>query len=109
MVSLTAAVADNVGIARVEYWFNDYSVLGTVTTPPYAFSYDTGVYTGVHDLRARAYDTAGNMGQSALVTVTVVPDNTPPAVTITSPVEGAILVSTPTSTSMRQTPAASRV
>jgi subtilisin family serine protease len=91
VVSLTAAVADNVGIARVEYWINDYSILGTATSSPWALLYDLGVYSGALHLRARAYDTAGNMGQSALVTVTVVPDTTPPTVAITSPVEGAIL------------------
>jgi len=90
-VSLTATVTDSVGVARVEYWLNDYSLLGSVTAPPYTLPFYVSVYSGVLHFRARAYDTAGNMGQSALLTVNVVADSTPPTVAITSPLEGAIL------------------
>jgi hypothetical protein len=90
-VALTASATDDTGVTRVEFVYEDYSVLGTVTSPPYTFNWDTTAYKGVHHLRARAYDAVGNMGQSALVTVTLSGDVTPPTVAITTPVEGAIL------------------
>ncbi len=84
-------MTDNVGVAHVDFWLNDYALVGSATTPPYSVPWNASVYSGVFQFRARAYDTAGNMAQTALVTVTVPTDQTPPAVAITSPVEGATI------------------
>ena len=56
----------------------------------YAFSWDsTSRSDGDYQLRARAYDEAGNMGQSSTVTVSVlnnpIDDTLPPNVVISSP------------------------
>ena len=57
-VTLSAAVSDSSGVARVEFWYEDYGILTTVTTPPYSMQLSRDPYVGVHHFRARAYDTA---------------------------------------------------
>jgi hypothetical protein len=99
VVSGTAKVAatatDNVGVTRIEFYVdNALKQSGTGTT----YAWDTSSYTNAsHTLQVRAYDAAGNVGSSAATTVTVSnstpattsPDTTPPAVSITSPTNGA--------------------
>jgi hypothetical protein len=69
-------------------------------TAPYEVVWDTRTAAeGPHRLQARAQDTAGNIGASAEVTVTVAnagPDTTPPTVTVTSPAAGAMVAGTVT-------------
>ena len=75
VVSITAEAADNVAVTRVEF-LDGGTLLGTCTAAPYQVTWDTrpaGVAEGAHQLRARAYDTAGNAAEAA-VAVTV--DNT---------------------------------
>jgi chitodextrinase len=51
------------------------------TTSPYSFSWNTATATnGSHQLTTKAYDSAGNVGSSAAVTVNVFNDNTAPTV-----------------------------
>ena len=64
---MTAAVTDNVAIARVEYWYEDYSVLGSATTAPYTLNWDTTPYSGVHHLRAQDAVLAGARLEVAVV------------------------------------------
>lgn len=88
-VQVSATASDNQAVARVEL-YADQTLLGTATTAPYALSWDTTtVANGSITLTANAYDTAGNVAQSAGRTVTV--DNTAPTVAITSPANGATL------------------
>ena len=92
VITFAVNATDNVGVARVEYWINDYGMLTSSSTPPFSAPFYIGVYAGEHvTLRAHVYDTAGNMGQSALINVNIVADTTPPTVAIVSPVEGAIV------------------
>lgn len=90
--------SDNVGVTRVELYV-DTVLRGTDTTAPYTWSWDsTTVANGNHTILAKAYDAAGNVGASPLVTVTVNNDTTPPSVpTLVAPVNGAsVNTSTPT-------------
>jgi hypothetical protein len=69
--TVSASASDNRGVIRVEF-FDGATLLGTDTTAPYALSWNTaGVSNGGHTLMARAYDAAGNVGQSAQVQVAV--------------------------------------
>jgi chitinase len=76
----------------VEFYVNNI-LQATDTASPYSFSWNTTAVTnGSYALSAKAYDTEGNVGQSASVSVTannIVPDNTPPTVVINSPSAGA--------------------
>ncbi len=88
-VTVSATASDNVGVARVEFLV-DGSVASIATSLPYTFPWDTStVANGTHMLQAVAYDAAGNIGLSAIVTVTVsnaVASNL--TVAITSPKNG---------------------
>ena len=71
VVTLTATASDNVGVTEVRF-IVDGTQLGSDTTSPYSFDWDTAAETdGDHLLRAEAADAAGNITQSAEVTVTV--------------------------------------
>jgi hypothetical protein len=86
IVQVTATASDSQPISRVEF-YDGSTLIGTATTAPYSVSWDTtGFPSGSRTLSAKAYDAAGNMGQTSR-TVTV--DATPPTVAITSPQSGA--------------------
>jgi subtilisin family serine protease len=69
---LAANATDDRGvIARVDFYLGA-TLLGTATTAPYTFSWDTTkVATGNYSLRTRAWDEAGNSAYSSYVSVTV--------------------------------------
>ncbi|MBD0369727.1 MAG: S8 family serine peptidase [Pyrinomonadaceae bacterium] len=91
LVTVQASATDNVGVTRVEL-YQDNALIGTDTSAPYAFSWDTDAITnGSHTLMSKAYDASGNVGSSATVTVTVNHDPTPPTVSLTAPAAGASL------------------
>jgi hypothetical protein len=70
-LNVTATASDNVGVTRVEILV-DGGIAATLTSSPYTFSWNTtALSNGSHTLQSRAYDAAGNPGQSALVSVTV--------------------------------------
>ena len=100
-VSVTAT--DNIGVTKVELYANG-TLMDTLTTAPYDFSFDTAILTnGSHALMAKAYDAAGNIGNSATVNVTVSNgggggDTTAPTTSITSPTDGTTLSGTATVT-----------
>jgi thermitase len=86
-VAVEVNAIDDVGVSRVEF-YADGSLVGADLTAPYQFSWDsTQCHDGTAKLTARAFDAAGNRGETAPVTVTI--DNTPPTVTILSPTDGA--------------------
>ena len=91
LVFIDVTAFDDFGVDRVELLANGVPV-GTDTTPPYAFSWDsTTAADGTANLVANAYDAAGNRGTSSTVPVVVANsagDADAPTVTITSPSDG---------------------
>ena len=84
-VNLTATASDASGIARVDFLVNG-GVVGSSTTAPYTYAWDSTTVNGTASIAARAVDTAGNTSTSAsaLVTATNTPaDTTPPVSTAT--------------------------
>ena len=70
-VTVAASASDNVGVTRVELYV-DGALIGTDTSSPYQIAWNTTTATnGSHGLQTRAYDAAGNVGSSAVVSVTV--------------------------------------
>jgi chitodextrinase len=73
-VNLTAQAADNAGgsgLAHVDFLV-DGSLLASDTAAPYTAAWNTLAATGgSHTIQVKAYDMAGNVGSSSLVTVTV--------------------------------------
>ena len=85
-VNIAASASDNVGVTRVELWL-DGALAATDTSAPYSFTWNTTASANAsHTLQAKSYDAAGNVGLSAVVTVTV--SNQPLTVAITSPTNG---------------------
>ena len=70
-VAVSANASDNVGVARVEFYLNG-ALASTVSTAPYGYNWNTtAVANGSYTLLAKAYDAAGNVGQSTIIPVTV--------------------------------------
>ncbi len=87
-VTVAATAADNVAVAKVEFYSDSNVLLTTDTTSPYSAGWNSTIVTnGAHTLYAIAEDTSGNRTTSALINITV--DNTAPTVAITSPANGA--------------------
>jgi thermitase len=65
-----ASASDNVGVAKVELWV-DGKLSTTDLSAPYSFNINTRKWAvgSVHTLVCRAFDAAGNMGSSAVVSV----------------------------------------
>jgi chitodextrinase len=79
-VTLTADASDNVGVDHVNFW-NGATILGTSTTAPYSFDWNTsGLPNGPAVLAAQAVDARGNQAISTSVNVTIANDITPPSV-----------------------------
>ena len=90
-VSVSASASDNVGVTRVDFLLNG-ALQVSDPAAPYLFSWNTASYPpGVYTLSARAYDAAGNLGQSSDVPVTLVHDTSAPTVSLTSPADKATL------------------
>src|SRR5258708_5707746 len=101
--SVTASASDNVGVVGVQFRIDGANFGAEDTSAPYSVSWNTtGAANGSHTITAVARDAAGNRTTSAPVTVTVSnappPDTTPPAVSITSPANGATVSATVTVT-----------
>ncbi|GEM_PF-2163871 len=77
LINVYADAADNVGVTKVEFSV-DGLLKATVTQNPYFFSW-LATPLGSHTFTAKAYDAAGNVGQSSAVTV-----NVPTAITNSS-------------------------
>jgi hypothetical protein len=94
-VTVSANAADNVGVAHVDFYVNG-GLVGSDTAVPYQYLWNTtSIADGATQLKAVAYDAAGNSAQSAMVTVNVAnvvtpPDITPPTVSIASPTGGNV-------------------
>ena len=78
-IAVSAAAADNVAVAKVEFYRDSGVLLGSVGTAPYSMNFDTTtVADGSHCFYAKAYDAASNVGNSSTNCVTV--DNNAPTV-----------------------------
>ena len=76
-INASANAADNVGVTRVEF-LRDGVSLASDTSSPYSIAFNTTtIANGSHTFGARAYDSAGNVGNATNVTVTV-SNTTPP-------------------------------
>ncbi|MFX1678909.1 Ig-like domain-containing protein [Mitsuaria sp. CC2] len=90
-VGVVGSIADDSGVQRIDVYLNDVLAGSAV---PLSFSPSTftlgipNVGVGVHRLRARAHDYDGAWSDSPTMTMRV---NAPPAVSMTSPGNGAVL------------------
>ncbi len=97
-VSVAASATDNVGVTKVEFYLNG-TLMGSDTSAPYVYSLNAAsLAPGTYTLMAKAYDVAGNIGTSGNVSVTVASDTIAPTVSLTAPVNNAILSGTTTIT-----------
>lgn len=88
VVTLGATASDAHGVTAVEFLVNG-AVVATDSTAPYSATWSSaGAAEGPTSLTARATDGYGNVATSAARSVTL--DNTPPTVSLTAPLEGAI-------------------
>jgi hypothetical protein len=88
-VALSASASDDIGVVSVDFLV-DGAVASTKTAAPYSWTWNTAtVSNGSHQLRVRARDAAGNVGESSPISVLVNNDLTPPVVSITAPANGA--------------------
>jgi RHS repeat-associated protein len=84
-ITVTANASDSDGtVSRVDF-YQGATLIGTSMTSPYTISWNS-VAAGSYALTARATDNLGATTTSAPVNITV---NAPPAVSITSPTNGA--------------------
>jgi fibronectin type 3 domain-containing protein len=69
-VSITASATDDKGVFKVSFYV-DGGFLAECVSKPYAASWDTTTTgTGAHTISAKAFDTSGNEGDSAVISVT---------------------------------------
>ena len=87
-VDIIASATDDVGVSKVEFYI-DGTKVGEDSQAPYVYSWDTDTlqYNSTHSIKAKAYDNAGNIGESQVVTVTI-GDTQAPQITITNPNNG---------------------
>jgi hypothetical protein len=86
VISLAATATDSDGsVAKVDF-YNGATLLGSDSTSPYTFTWNN-VAAGTYALTAKATDNTGAIATSSTVSVTV-NANTPPAVSLTSPISG---------------------
>jgi subtilisin family serine protease len=91
-VPIEVSVSTNTGFPRVDY-FVDGSLINSSPYPPYNLTWNTPGYygLGVHTIQVKAIDAIGGSTASAVHTVTLVRDTTPPTASITSPSPGDIV------------------
>ena len=70
-ISFAASAADNIGVAKVEFWL-DGALKGTVNAAPYNLAVNSALLAnGAHSMFARAFDAAGNSTPSSTVAFNV--------------------------------------
>jgi len=94
LVPINVNATDNTSVARVELYVNG-ALYGSDSSTPFAFSWDTTpLADGAVGILARAFDSAGNVGASTTINLTVANDTTPPVVSLNSPGDGAAVSGT---------------
>ena len=58
-VTIQATATDNIGVVKIELYI-DGSLVNTLTSPPYQYSWNTTWLSGSHTIQMIAYDPAGN-------------------------------------------------
>ena len=87
-ISVTATASDSDGsITKVEL-YNGSTLLATLTTSPYTYNW-TNVAAGTYSLTAKAFDNAGAVATSSVITAKVNAPNQAPSVSITAPANNA--------------------
>ena len=72
VVAVSCMSTDNKEVSKVELWIDGVNTGLTDDTEPYSFIWNTTTYPdGNHTLIVRSYDTSGNEGDSAPVSVKV--------------------------------------
>ena len=92
-MSITVTATDNTGVTKGELFING-TMLASDTVAPFTFLWDTTKYSdGIYQLMVKAYDPAGNVASSSVVSVTVKnnTDSIAPVVRIAEPADGAII------------------
>jgi hypothetical protein len=83
-VTVNISASDNVGVTKVELYLNG-TIYASYSNAPYSIDWNTALMAnGPCTMTAKAYDVAGNVGQSTVVVVTInnpLPDTTAPSVT----------------------------
>lgn len=89
---INVSSSDNSGVSQVELYAGG-SLIGSDTVAPYSFSLDTTRFPdGNMVLMAKAYDAAGNVASTSVtVSVRNTTDSIAPVITISNPVDGAVL------------------
>ena len=88
-VTIDASATDADGTVTIVEFYNGESLLGSDNTGPYSYTW-TNVPIGTYSITAKTTDNNGNSTTSAPVIIIVVAPNQPPAVSISSPVSGAV-------------------
>ncbi|HWT55841.1 MAG TPA: Ig-like domain-containing protein [Candidatus Microsaccharimonas sp.] len=99
-VNVAASATDNAGVTSSELYI-DGVLRASSTNGSLSFSWNTLNETnGLHTLQTKAYDAAGNVGSSSLITVTISNqgDKVAPVVTITQPGNGSVITNSLTVT-----------
>lgn len=94
-VNITVSASDDVGVAAVGFYV-DGVWKSSDTSSPYGWTWNTSGYSNVsHTLSAKAVDTGGQTAANQVsVTVNNAAADNPPAVSITSPVNGTTVSGT---------------
>ncbi len=93
-VTLTADASDDIGVTKVEF-FVDGNAVGSDSTAPYSYDWDSSTAGNAATFTARAVDPSGNATTSDPRSVTIShPDLTGPTVALTAPTDGASVENT---------------
>ena len=87
-ITIQASASDTDGTVSQVQFFAGTTLIGTATTAPYSIVW-SNVAAGSYALTAKATDNQGATTTSSAVNITVTTPNTPPSVSITSPISGA--------------------
>lgn len=90
-ITIEAGATDSDGTINKVEFYEGNTLLGTDVTFPYTYDWNT-ISVGAYTLTAKAYDNTSASSTSAEVKI-VVEDNSLPFVSITSPLNGATLIS----------------
>jgi hypothetical protein len=86
------------GVVRRVEFFESTNKIGEATNAPFSLTW-SNVTAGQYALKAVATDDYGDTTESAVVNILMV-TNTPPAVTISAPLDGAVYFARPISRSL---------
>ncbi|MBD3343555.1 MAG: DUF5107 domain-containing protein, partial [Chitinivibrionales bacterium] len=86
-ITITADASDTDGSVTVVEFYHGVTKIGEDATAPYEYAWNS-IAAGNYSLTAKAIDNSGGDSISVAVTISVV-ENQPPALSLTSPAEGA--------------------